>query len=266
MPEFATATGMIYYEVLASNRGPDAPTLTLLHNFMSAGRAAWGALLPALSEHYRILLPDTPGHGRSLGHPPDFDHREIAEQLAALMTAEHAEDGHLAGCSSGGMIAQQLVHLRLVRPATLTLVSTTYSVNPQTTGNAIGLRTEDFDASPNWLEATARLHDPYHYDGYYHGELLPAFRRLTPATAIDLPLEALTGFRMPVCIIHGSRDEFFPTYIAEEMAAAAPLSELHIVPGQKHALIFRQPWRVAQIMLEFLGKHSPAAATSERGA
>ena len=66
--------------------------------------------------------------------------------------------------------------------------------------------------------------------------------------------------RMPVCVIHGSRDEFFPSYIAEEMAAAAPLGELHIVPQQTHALIFRQPWRVAQIMLEFLAKHDSSAA------
>ncbi len=260
MPELQTATGTIHYEILAASAGESAPTLTLLHNFMSAGRAAWGALLPALNEHYRILLPDLPGHGRSLGHPPEYDHREIARQMAALMVAEQAVDGHLAGCSSGGMIAQQLVHMRLVRPATLTLVSTTYSVNPHTTGNAASLRTEDFDASPNWLEATARLHDPHHYDGYYHGELLPAFRQLSPATAIDLPLEALTALRMPVCVIHGSRDEFFPTYIAEEMAAAAPLGELHIVPQQTHALIFRQPWRVAQIMLEFLAKHDSSAA------
>jgi len=262
MAEFRTATGTIYYELLEGGAGPNAPSLTLLHNFMSAGRAAWGALLPALAEQYRILLPDTPGHGRSHGYPAVFDHAAIARQLAALMREVAADEGHLAGCSSGGMLAQLLVHERLARPATLTLISTTYSVNPERTGNAAGLRTEDFDASPNWLEATARLHDPFHYDGYYHSELLPAFRRLTPATAIDLPLEALTALRMPVCIIHGSKDEFFPTYIAEEMAAAAPLSELHIVPGQKHALIFRQPWRVAQIMLEFLGKHSPAAATS----
>lgn len=260
MPELRTATGAIYYEVLdAASRNP-APTLTLLHNFMSSGRAAWGPLLPELSESYRIILPDLPGHGRSAGYPPAYDHREIARQIAALMAAEGARDGHLAGCSSGGMIAQQLVYMRLARPATLTLVSTTYSVNPRTTDNHTALRTEDFDASENWLQATARLHDPYHYDGYYHSELLPAFRRLSPATAIDLPLDALTAFRMPVCVIHGSEDEFFPTYIAEEMAAAAPLGELHIVPGQKHALLFRQPWRVARIMIEFLAKHDPSTA------
>jgi pimeloyl-ACP methyl ester carboxylesterase len=256
MPEFPTATGHIAYAVIeAQEAGAEAPhTLTLLHNFMSSGEAAWGRLLPELSRRHRILLPDLPGHGRSLGHPANFDHRAIARQLAALMHREGFAESNLAGCSSGGMLAQLLVVDQLVTPATLTLISTTYSVNPATTGNQARLVPEHFRAATNWLEATARLHDPYRYPGYFDQELLPGFRRLTGETAIDLPLEALRRFRLPLCLIHGSQDEFFPEYIPQQMAAMAPDAELHIVPQQTHALLFRQPWQVAKIMLEFLSK------------
>ena len=258
MPEFVTETGTIYYEVIEATEpaGPQVQTLTLLHNFMSSGRAAWGPLLVELSRSYRLLLPDLPGHGRSLGQPAGYEHYAIACQLADLMRAEGAERDHLAGCSSGGMLAQLLVHHRLVAPATLTLVSTTYSVNPQTTGNDHALTPEHFQAARNWMEATARLHDPYRYPGYYEQELLPGFRGLTGATAIDLPLGALAEFTLPICIIHGERDEFFPAFIPESMAATAPDAELHMVPRQTHALLFRQPWQVAQIMLKFLQSHS----------
>ena len=258
MPEFATESGAIYYEVLEATEPavPQVQTLTLLHNFMSSGRAAWGPLLVELSRSYRLLLPDLPGHGRSLGQPAGYEHHAIACQLADLMRAERAEHGHLAGCSSGGMLAQLLVHHQLVAPATLTLVSTTYSVNPQTTGNDHALTPEHFQAARNWMEATARLHDPYRYGGYYEQELLPGFRGLTGETAIDLPLAALAEFTMPICIIHGERDEFFPAFIPDGMAATAPNAELHMVPRQTHALLFRQPWQVAQIMLKFLQSHS----------
>jgi 3-oxoadipate enol-lactonase len=261
MPEFATATGVIFYEVIEAAQentelaATPVQTLILLHNFMSSGRAAWGPLLPELGKRYRLLLPDLPGHGRSLGHPAGYEHDAIAAQLADLLRAEGAEHGHLAGCSSGGMLAQLLVHHRLVTPATLTLVSTTYSVNPQTTGNSRALTPDHFQAARNWMAATARLHDPYRYPGYYEHELLPGFRHLTGATAIDLPLNALAAFTMPLCIIHGERDEFFPPFIPERMAAAAPDAELHLVPQQTHALLFRQPWQVAQIMLKFLNHH-----------
>jgi pimeloyl-ACP methyl ester carboxylesterase len=63
---------------------------------------------------------------------------------------------------------------------------------------------------------------------------------------------------MPLCIIHGVLDEFFPPSIPEAMAATAPKAELHLIERQTHALLFRQPWQVAKIMLEFLHRHQQA--------
>ena len=255
---FVTETGSIFYEVLDAThpRPKAAPPLVLLHNFMSSGRAAWGPLLDALREHQRILLPDLPGHGRSLGHPADFNHRQIARQLAAWLEAEQAHHAHLAGCSVGGMLAQLLVAEKFMQPRTVTLISTTHSTNPTTAGHSGRLDPADFKAAPSWMEATARLHDPYHYPGYYEEVILASFRRLHAEIAIDLPLATLADFWMPVCIIHGTADEFFPPAIAERMAAALSNAELHLVSQQRHALLFRQPWRVARLMVEFLHKHS----------
>ena len=54
----------------------------------------------------------------------------------------------------------------------------------------------------------------------------------------------------------GERDEFFPPAIVQDMASAIPDAELHLVPRQTHALIFRQPWKVAEIMEAFLHRHA----------
>ncbi|MCE7984460.1 MAG: alpha/beta hydrolase [Caldilinea sp. CFX5] len=255
MSEFVTATGSIFYEVIPPPGGIGQPqTLTLLHNFMSTGRSAWGPLLAQLAQRFRLLLPDLPGHGRSQGYPAGFHYGAMAEQVAALMRAEGADHGHLAGCSAGGMIAQLLVNQRLVQPASLTLVSTTYSTAPQVTGQGQSLKPETFRAGRRWMEATAQLHDPYHYPGYYAEVLLTHFRRLKPAASIDLPLDALRTWMLPVCLIHGAEDEFFPPVIVEQMAAALPNAEVHLLPGQPHALIFRQPWKVAELMAAFLNR------------
>ncbi|HQY94223.1 alpha/beta hydrolase [Caldilinea sp.] len=260
MRTFATETGVIAYELLEANTPLASPTVTptivLLHNFMSTGRAAWGALLDALTEHFRVLLPDLPGHGQSVGHPIGFHHRHIAQQLAALLAHEDVLDAHLAGCSSGGMIAQLLVADGWMQPASLALVSTTYSTNPATTGQLARLEPARFQAGRRWMAATARLHDPFHYEGYYEDVVLAGFRRLRPETAIDLHLSDLARFALPVCLIHGADDEFFPVAIPQAMAAALPDATLHIIPGQTHGLIFRQPWRVAELMVQFLDAHS----------
>lgn len=254
MARFETETGEIFYQIEGLS-GESAPTLTLLHNFMSSGKQAWGPLLDALSEHFRILLPDMPGHGRSRGFPADFDHRLMAQQIAGLMVAEEADRGHLAGVSSGGMVAQLLVAHELVDPASLTLVSTTYSNRATVTGAERRLRPENFRAGSRWLEATARLHDPHHYSGYFDEVLLDAFRRLDAEQTIDLTLQDLERFRLPVCIIHGDDDEFFPTSIVEAMQSAIRGAELHLIPDQSHALIFRRPWAVGEIFLDFLLQH-----------
>ncbi len=259
MPTFPTETGVIYYEV----HGPEGDTaepLTLLHNFMSSGHQAWGPMLPELSRRYRVILPDLPGHGRSQGHPPDFDHREMARQIAALMEAEGAAQGHLAGVSSGGMIALRMVHHGYARPGTLTLVSTTYSNAPDVLGPQVRLTPEHFRAGRNWLEATARLHDPHHYPGYFQEVLLPGFRGLNPQRTVDLSPEDLARMDMPVCIIHGKEDEFFPPHIPCTMAQAMPRAELHLIPEQSHAFIFRRPWHVRDLILDFLSHH-PLATT-----
>lgn len=254
---FPTDTGRIFYEVWPGP-SPDAPSLTLLHNFMSSGRAAWGPMLAPLSQSYRLIVPDLPGHGRSLGAPDAFNHTIMAEQIAGLMAMEGADQGHLAGASSGGMIAQLLMHGNLAPIRTLSLISTTHSTNPKTTDNPSNVSPEEFRAGPRWLQATARLHDPFRHDGYYAEVLLPGFRDLRHAHAIDLPLSALAGWRLPVCLIHGEEDEFFPPSIPERMAWTLPDAELHMVPGQTHALIFRQPWKVTEILLDFLDRRGRA--------
>jgi pimeloyl-ACP methyl ester carboxylesterase len=255
MPEFVTATGSIFYEVIPPTGDTAQPqTLTLLHNFMSTGRSAWGPLLEKLAQYFRLLLPDLPGHGRSQGYPSGFHYGVMAEQVAALMHAEGAALGHLAGCSAGGMIAQLLVDQPLVQPASLTLVSTTYSTSPQVTGQSQSLKPENFQAGRRWMAATAQLHDPHHYPGYYEEVVLTHFRRLEPTTSIELSLDALRSWTLPVCLIHGVEDEFFPPTIAEQMAAALPNAEVHLLPGQSHALIFRQPWKVAELMATFLNR------------
>ena len=226
--EFPTIDGKIYYEIIepvSSNEDTNNrvyPTITLLHNFMSTGRSAWGPLLDKLASNYRLVVPDLPGHGRSLGYPARFHYGRMAEQLADLMESVGITTGHLVGCSAGGMIAQLLVHHEWIQPQSLTLVSTTYSINEKVIDQKQALSPENFRAGRRWMEATSTLHDRHRYAGYYEQELLPAFRNLNPESAIDLPLEALQQWSMPVCLIHGTNDEFFPVPIVQQMAAVIP--------------------------------------------
>ena len=261
--EFTTDTGVIAYEVLEPAQAGPVETVVLLHNFMSTGRMAWGPIALELRERYRVILPDLPGHGSSRGYPSEFNHRAMAAQIGALLESEGAAAPHLAGCSGGGMVALWLAHDGPVAPATLTLVSTTYSINPETTGVQPNLRPESYQAGRSWLEATAKLHDVYQGEGYFNSTLLPAFRQLTPENAIDLSPAALASLTMPACVIHGEEDEIIPVELARQLAEGLPNAELHIIPGQSHDLIFRRRWLVSERLRDFLARH-PAEATTQQ--
>lgn len=106
-------------------------------------------------------------------------------------------------------------------------------MNPATTGLSLDIRPETYKAGGNWLEVTAKLHDVHQGEGYFEQTLLPGYRALGPKTSIDLSLERLATWVLPVCIIHGEEDEIFPVSLAEQMHATLPNSELHIIPHQK---------------------------------
>jgi pimeloyl-ACP methyl ester carboxylesterase len=189
-----------------------------------------------------------------VGFPVHFDHRQMAVQIVDLVQDRGLFSLHVGGCSAGGAIAEWIVAEELLDVRTLALVSSTYSANPAATGMAIDTRPEAYHAGGNWLEVTAKLHDVHQGEGYFERVLLPGYRALTPITTIDLPLQSLSTWEQPVCIIHGEEDEIFPVALAEQMHATLPNSELHIIPRQSHSLIFRQSRQVGAIMQTFLAK------------
>jgi len=250
---FQTELGVIHYEELMPDMNIEEPeTVVLLHNFMATGRSVWEPLLPRLGQQYRILLIDLPGHGQSVGHPPGFHHETAAYHLAALLESENATQGHIVGYSSGGMLTQLMLHHGLIEPASITLLSTTYTTNWATIGQGEHKETRVFQANDRWMEESAKLHDPYHYPGYFAEVLVEGFRQLEMWNTIDLPLSVLREWSLPVCVIHGENDADFPMIIAQNAAEALPNAQLHIIPEQRHSLIFRQPQVVEDIILKFL--------------
>jgi pimeloyl-ACP methyl ester carboxylesterase len=84
--------------------GGDGPTLLLLHG---PGESSlwWMLVLPELVHHYRVIVPDLPGHGAS-GLPPDGIYPDaVLSWLEALITATATSPPLLAGHVLGGAIA-----------------------------------------------------------------------------------------------------------------------------------------------------------------
>ncbi|MCI3946705.1 alpha/beta fold hydrolase [Pseudomonas syringae] len=86
--------------------GQGEPVL-LLHGLGSSGQD-WEYQIPALARHYRVIVMDMRGHGRSDKPHAHYSIQAMSHDVEALI--EHLRLGsvHLVGLSMGGMIGFQL--------------------------------------------------------------------------------------------------------------------------------------------------------------
>lgn len=92
--------------------GGEGPPLLLLHGYPQT-HIAWHAVAPLLAEDFRLIIPDLPGYGESLGPEPDPEHvnyakRTTAQVMVALMAALGHEQFFVAGHDRGGRVAYRM--------------------------------------------------------------------------------------------------------------------------------------------------------------
>jgi len=84
------------------------PTVLFLHGFMGSSED-WRSVMAALDGRYRCLAVDLPGHGASLGLPPeDYTMEGAVRNLLGLLDELNIERPALVGYSMGGRLALYL--------------------------------------------------------------------------------------------------------------------------------------------------------------
>jgi len=99
-----------------------APPLLLIMGLALSARG-WGRLARVLSRHFRVVVFDNRGTGRSGRARLGLRMRDLADDAAAVLDAAGIESADVFGISMGGMIAQELAlrHPRRVRRLALGL-------------------------------------------------------------------------------------------------------------------------------------------------
>jgi haloacetate dehalogenase len=91
---------------------PPRPALLLLHGFPQS-HVMWHRVAVLLSRHYFLVMPDLRGYGDSSKTPGLPDHsnyskRNMAHDMAAVMTALAVDEFFLCGHDRGGRVAHRL--------------------------------------------------------------------------------------------------------------------------------------------------------------
>lgn len=239
----------IHYE----EQGSGEPVL-LLTGLGGAG-AAWEPQVPLFARHFRTIVPDHRGTGRSTGTADGQTIARHAQDMAGLLEALDALPAHVVGWSTGGAIgmAMALDHPQAVR--SLVLTATWGRADPPFTRQfqlrRRILRELGQDAAAQ--QTTLLLHSPA-----YVREHWPELRRRegllaagAPAVEIQLAridmvlahdlLDRVGAIERPATIVVGELDAITPPHLSEELHRHLPHAELHVVPGAGHAVFVERP-------------------------
>ncbi len=105
MPHLKQQNHTLHY-VAAGN--PSHPPLLMLHGFLGSHQD-FSTVLPALSHSFYCIIPDFPGHGKTLTNPDCYTFPIAAQAFVNLLDHLDIVKAHLLGYSMGGRLALYLV-------------------------------------------------------------------------------------------------------------------------------------------------------------
>lgn len=105
-------------------------------------QSIWFGWVPRMAQHFRVLLPDLPGFGRSTV-PADFEWtlENYAKTTADFLDSLGVESAHIIGAKTGGAIAMQFAATYPKRTRTLVVASGPFTaVDPRAESNSQQVR------------------------------------------------------------------------------------------------------------------------------
>ncbi|MEN8234576.1 MAG: alpha/beta fold hydrolase [Actinomycetota bacterium] len=112
-------------EFFVRETGPeDAPPLVLSHGWSFDGEMNFFPIIPALTERFRVIVPDHRNHGKSERIRGSFDIENLAEEIVGVLDELGYDRVDLFGYSMGGLAAQAVAHRHPERVRRLILAGT----------------------------------------------------------------------------------------------------------------------------------------------
>jgi pimeloyl-ACP methyl ester carboxylesterase len=256
MSSTVASSGVLHF----SERG-SGPPLLLVHGLMVTGEM-FEPVIERFATRHRVIIPDLRGHGRSRGLPPPYTAAQLASDLARLLDHLDIDSTAVLGYSQGGAIAQQLILEHPNRCERLVLACT-YAFNMATTRERIEghlapllIRVLGMWRLANLVISQSMLHLDKERANWLAGLMADQDRKLmltawNETMAFD-SRKRLAEIRCPTLVIAGSNDQGVPIHHARMLHDGIHGSQLVIIDGADHALIWTHTDQFIQVTEEFL--------------
>ncbi len=223
-------------QLATTEQGAGFPLLLLHGNGESA--AYFEHQFAFFAAHFRVIAPDTRGHGRTPRGAAPFTLAQFADDLAEFMRQRQIERAHILGFSDGGNIALLLAlkYPQLVAKLVLN------GANLEPAGVKTGVQLPIVAGY-----AAAALAAPFSRRARSQKEMLGLM-----VTQPHIAPAELSRLTCPTLVIAGTNDMIRDDH-TRAIAAAIPGAELALLPGD-HFIAAKNSAAFNQRVLEFLQK------------
>ncbi len=233
----------------------------------------WHRVTPVVSKHFRTILFDNRGVGRSDIPPGPYSIAGMAADSAAVLDAAGIERADIFGISMGGMIAQEFALQYPERVGKLILGCTACG-GPKVVRAEAEVNTLLLDRAKMPMEEAIQAGVPFIYDSNTSRDLIEedlVIRRRTfpEPRAYTAQLQGilawasydrLQNIRAPTLVIHGATDRLVPPGNGKLIAETIPGAKFVLIDNASHIFTTDQAERSNAEVLSFLNASANTGA------
>ncbi len=239
-----SANGLEIY-VEQAGQGPDV----LLIGGLGDTVESWQFQLDGLADRYRMTAFDNRGAGRTVMPGGPVSVADLADDTAGVLQALDVESAHVAGFSSGSLIAQELAlrHPELVRSLVLQSTWAAPDHYLRSWGRSIRWMVEAAPSERAFLEAfflviyTPRAHNEGMIDqileevlAFPHKQAIEDLQRFLDASMDHDTTERLPEITAPTLVLAGGRDITSRPELCRQVAQLIPGASFEVMPEESH--------------------------------
>jgi pimeloyl-ACP methyl ester carboxylesterase len=245
---------------------PKGPPVVLIHGYTDNARD-WVPLIPYLSRHYRLIVVDIRGHGRSDKPECCYARIDFAYDIKLLLDTLHIPRADIVGHSLGSMITQVLAEQWPDRVRKVILISSTGGPRPSSRPEKPEF---DFAAEIRKLKEPIDPDSPFMVAWWDSPKPVnPEFIRRQRRDAANIPLAVwlavldqgvnpadiqrnLPKLTAPTLLIWGSDDPIMEEEVRQTLRNALPSATVKVFEGLGHNPFWEAPQAVADVVNKFL--------------
>ncbi len=242
--------------------GNSKNTLVLVHG-LGASAERWSSIIPLLTDHFRVIVPDLIGFGYSDKPLADYTPEFFSDFLEKFFVASDIEHSNLIGSSLGGQVSVEFTasHPKMVEK--LILVSPSGIMKKSTPALDAYIMAAMYPNQLNaqnafeMMEGSGNRANPEIVNGFIERMRLPNAKLAFMSTILGLKnseviTQKLQSLVTQTLIIWGSDDPVIPIQHADEFVASIKDCRFYRMDGCGHTPYVQDPDAFSSLVLSFL--------------